>query len=47
MRNPSQLVLSAALSLCAVSCQAPDPAAARQSVVMEREKEAATAAHHG
>ena len=43
MKNHTLIVLSAAVGLCFVSCAASDPAAARQNVVIDREKEAATA----
>lgn len=43
MNNPTLLVLFAAIGVSAVSCQAPDPAAARQNLVMAREKDAAKA----
>lgn len=43
MKNTPLLVLSAALGLCIVSCVAPDPAAARKDLVIEREKEAQSA----
>ncbi|MEO8616404.1 MAG: hypothetical protein ABI600_14765 [Luteolibacter sp.] len=42
MKNHAFLALSAA-GLCFVSCEAADPAAARQKVVIDHEKEAGTA----
>ncbi|MEO5716850.1 MAG: hypothetical protein ABIT37_25445 [Luteolibacter sp.] len=43
MKNHAFLVLSAAAGFCTVSCVETDPAGARQNVVVDREKEAATA----
>ena len=43
MKNHTLLVLSAAIGSCAVSCEAPNTAAGQQNLVINREKEAATA----
>ena len=43
MKNPALILLSACFGLCAVSCVETDPASATQSMVIDREKEAAAA----